>query len=151
MDVDATAAPCAPEGAAEARATCAIIDTFIGRRHMADLNTTIRMLEQQKDELLEQVNALIRAIAALKGTDRGARLPPPAAEPRVPASARAAARPKRKRHFVLSEEHKQKLLEGQRRSRERRQGAPANGAAPAAAAEWSASSAPRLVKPEQPD
>ena len=113
---------------------------------MADLSTTIRMLEQQRDELLDQVNALIRAIAALKGTDRGARSAavPPEPAPRQPS--RPPARAKKKRQFVLTEEHKRKLLEGQRRSRERRNATAPGTAAAASAPEWSA--APRLVKPE---
>ncbi|HYT76867.1 MAG TPA: hypothetical protein VEL79_19080 [Vicinamibacterales bacterium] len=110
---------------------------------MADLTDTIKFLERQRDELLDQVNAIIRAIAALKGTDGSVRrTPSPYAPPvdRPAPSQRTNGR--KRRQFVLSEEHKQKLLEGQRRAREARLTA-----GPSAVPDSTAhDAAPRLVR-----
>jgi hypothetical protein len=114
---------------------------------MADLNATIRLLEQQRDELLDQVNAIIRAIAALKGTDgstRRAVAPSDAPVPGAPQRRKA----RKKRQVTLTEEHKQKLLEGQRRAREARERA-AGAAEPEGSAATVADMAPRLVKGPQ--
>jgi hypothetical protein len=94
---------------------------------MADFTTTIRKLQEQRRALVDQVAAIDRAIAALSGIDKGTGGAP------APAPRHRQAKPKaRKRHFVMSEEHKQKLLEGQRRAREARAAAaPREPAAPA--------------------
>jgi hypothetical protein len=115
---------------------------------MADLSATIRLLEQQRDELLDQVNAIVRAIAALKGTDgsvrRAVTAPGAAAVPRTS----DRSRPRKKRQFTLTEEHKQKLLEGQQRAREARERAAAGGQVSDSGRV--ADATPRLVKaPEQ--
>ncbi len=115
---------------------------------MADFSATISTLQQQRRELLDQVAAIDRAIAALSGTDRpyrsAARMEAPAAPPE------GRARRAKKRTFVLSEEHKRKLIEGQQRAREKRlvaEHAEAADAPGPATAAWTGSGAPRLVKP----
>lgn len=125
---------------------------------MADFSETIKTLEQQRQQMLDQVAAIDRAIAALRGIDRPGRAmsaATTAAATAAPAAAapaaRAAAKPKRKRQFKLSEEHKRKLLEGQRRAREARLAGNgrANNNAPAAVPSAPASEPlPRLVKPD---
>jgi ABC-type hemin transport system substrate-binding protein len=117
---------------------------------MADLTDTIKLLERQRDELLDQVNAIIRAIAALKGTDGSARrLEAPYARQAPLAAPRAPEKARKKRHFVLSEEHKKKLLEGQRRARETRMAAAtANDTGAVPPAGWAGDGAPRLVRRE---
>lgn len=88
---------------------------------MADFTATLKTLEQQRRQLLEEVAAIDRAMAALKGADRPGRwLPEEGTQPRT---APPASRVRKKRAFTLSEEHKRKLLEGQRRAREKRRGA----------------------------
>jgi hypothetical protein len=115
-----------------------------------DFTTTIRTLEQQRSELLDQVAAIDRAIAALTGADKPGRrpaAPPPRLETPVPATPAAPAR--KKRQFRLSEEHKQKLLEGQRRARESRNlvAAASDEGAPVIAG-WKGDGPARLVKKE---
>jgi hypothetical protein len=112
---------------------------------MADFSATIRTLEQQRRDLLEQVAAIDRAIAALNGSDKPHRKLPvvaagaPAAAPRRPAA--------KKRRFALSEEHKRKLVEGRKRAREARLvPAPAAEASSAPVAAWTGDGLPRLVK-----
>jgi hypothetical protein len=103
------------------------------------------MLEQQRDELIAQVNAIVRAIAALRGTDGSTRLTPEAERLQAPVRQAKPERPRRR--FVMSEEHKRKLREGQRRAREAR--AAAAGASTSASSGVAAERAPRLVtKPE---
>jgi len=113
---------------------------------MADFSATISTLEQQRRELLDQVAAIDRAIAALSGTDR----------PYRPGAARAAAAPnpapsatpkRKKRQFALSEDHKRTLLEGQQRAREKRMAAESTAAETAVPpVAWPGAGAPRLVK-----
>ena len=114
---------------------------------MANLSGTIRTLEEQRDELLGQVDAINRAIAALRGTDRTGRSRQAARVERPPAPA-----PKpmaRKRHFALSEEHKRKLVEGRKRAKEARAAVShASDTSAAAIAGWKGDEAPRLVKRE---
>lgn len=114
---------------------------------MADFAATIRTLEQQRQQLLEQLSAVDRAIAALKGTDRPGRwMPPDRVEP---PPAQTGKRARKKREFKLSDEHKQKLLEGQRRAREaRRAGGTASDAGVPAIMGWKGDAPPRLVKRE---
>jgi hypothetical protein len=78
---------------------------------MADFSSTIRTLEEQRQQLLDQVAAIDRAIAALKAVDR-----PHRNQPGTTAQPAAPARPRKPR--TLSEEHKRKMVEGRRRSRE---------------------------------
>jgi hypothetical protein len=120
---------------------------------MADFTAAIRTLERQRDELLaqrddlfRQLDAINRAISALTGSDKGVRVGP---VPRVEAASPAPP-PKpirKKRQFTLSEEHKRKLLEGQRRAREARGAATqaSDAGAPIIAA-WHGDGPPRLVK-----
>ncbi|MEX1128055.1 MAG: hypothetical protein WD227_06205 [Vicinamibacterales bacterium] len=112
---------------------------------MADFSATIRTLEQQRKELLDQVAAIDRAIAALNGSDKPYRKPSPVTivEPAV-----AMRRPAvKKRRFALSEEHKRKLVEGRKRAREARLvPAPAAEATAAPVAAWTGDGLPRLVK-----
>ena len=117
---------------------------------MADLADTIKLLERQRDELLDQVNAIIRAIAALKGTDGSQRRVEAAhVGQTVPIAPRPAAKARKKRHFILSEEHKQKLLEGQHRARQARlAAATARDTGTPVAAGQASDGAPRLVKRE---
>jgi hypothetical protein len=112
---------------------------------MTDFSATIRTLEQQRRDLLEQVAAIDRAIAALNGSDKPHRkLPVVAAGEPVAAPRRPTAK---KRRFALSEEHKRKLVEGRRRAREARLApVPASDAGAAAAGGWTGDGLPRLVK-----
>jgi hypothetical protein len=112
---------------------------------MADFSATIRTLEEQRRELLDQVAAIDRAIAALNGSDKSHRKPPPVTvvEPAAPTRRPAV----KKRRFALSEEHKRKLVEGRKRAREARLvPAPASEAGGAPVAGWTGDGLPRLVK-----
>jgi hypothetical protein len=99
---------------------------------MADFKDTIRILEEQRRELLEQAAAIDRAIGALKGLDRvgvGRSVAPAAPPPQGP---RAVASSPRRR---LSQEHKRKIAEGRRRALAARTAAPEAPATPATA-DW---------------
>jgi hypothetical protein len=113
----------------------------IGVQAMADFGSTIRTLQEQRQQLLNQVAAIDRAIAALQGVDRPHRAQP-AAMPVAAAPPAPAARPRKRR--VLSEEHKQKMIEGRRRSRE---AARTGAVEPPAGGNGSVLGPPRLVKP----
>jgi hypothetical protein len=116
---------------------------------MADLAGAIRMLEEHRIQLVEQLDAINRAIAALKGTDRaGARAKPlTVAAPATPAAGRVPTR--RRRHITLSEEHKRKLVEGRRRAREARAVlATASDSEVPSNAGWKGDGPPRLIKNE---
>lgn len=88
---------------------------------MVNLDSTIKMLQDKREELLDQLNAIDRAIAALKGTTA-----PGATERQEPeAPQRAPVEPPPevfptvvKPKLILSEKHKQALLDGGRRARE---------------------------------
>jgi hypothetical protein len=80
---------------------------------MIDLTRTIRLLEAKRLELLNQLQAIDKALAALHGTDTkvsAAEAQPPIVDvPRV-----TVIKPKR----TLSEAHKHAMIEGRRRARE---------------------------------
>lgn len=117
------------------------------QKPVADFSETIRALERQRRELLEQVAAIDRAIAALSGADKPYRRPgmAPVATPAPPPARRAV----KKRRFALSEEHKRKLVEGRKRAREARAlSAEASDAGAPADSAWSGDGPPRLVKRE---
>jgi hypothetical protein len=86
---------------------------------VATLKQIVRLLEGQRRELLEQLAAIDRAIAALGSTGPEAADAPPAA-PDVPAERTAgtvmATHVKARR--VLSDSHKQALVAGKRKARE---------------------------------
>jgi hypothetical protein len=113
---------------------------------MANLIAAVRLLEEHRNDLVNQLDAVETAIAALKGAERTeGRL----TSPSVPTLAAPAKSRRPKRHFVLTDEHKQKLVEGRRRAREARAGADsASDASAPLVAHWSADGPPRLVKPE---
>lgn len=113
---------------------------------MADFSATIRTLQQQRHELLEQVAAIDRAIAALSGTDKPYRTAAPVRPATVEPPPRRS--PARKRTFVLTEEHKRKLVEGRKKAREARGASVAPVEAMPVIAGWSGDGPPRLVKPE---
>jgi hypothetical protein len=112
---------------------------------MVNLEKSINALLAERALLVNQLNAVDEALAALRGATEPAA--PPAdiarAEPAGPEVTRVA--PKR----VLSEEHKQKLAEGRQRTRRNKEVAkgtarePLDGVPALAAA---LSEAPRLVK-----
>ncbi len=88
---------------------------------MTTLKHIVRMLEEQRRELLDQLAAVDRAIAALgAGGTQAAAVRPAAAD--VPAEDIAAAVLPRhvKARRVLSDSHKQALIAGRRRAREAR-------------------------------
>jgi hypothetical protein len=85
---------------------------------MATLNQTIRRLEEQRRELLDQLESIDRSIAALNGVGMTIEETRPS-EPDVPAEHTASTvlprrvRPKR----VLSDSHKQAVIVGRRNAR----------------------------------
>ena len=86
---------------------------------MVNLEPTIQLLHDKRRELLEQLNAIERAIQALASADSSlSTQTPPAAETKEGTVAAPAAivviPPKR----ALSEAHKDALLEGRRKARE---------------------------------
>jgi hypothetical protein len=116
---------------------------------MADFSATIKTLQQQRHELLDQVAAIDRAIAALNGADKPNRTPGLTDKP-TPARAAAPSRPagRKRRGFTLSEEHKRKLVEGRKRAREARTAPQVAVEEPVPAiAGWTGEGSPRLVKP----
>ena len=88
---------------------------------MTTLKHIVRMLEEQRRELLDQLAAVDRAIAALGGGGTEAAAAGPAAVD-VPAEEIAGAVLPRhvKARRVLSDSHKQALIAGRRRAREAR-------------------------------
>jgi len=87
---------------------------------MADLDRIVSLLKEQRRELLDQLDAIDKAIAALNGArsaevdhvDEQPQTPevsPPSAAPIVP----RVVKPRR----VLGESHKQALTEGRRKAR----------------------------------
>ncbi len=128
---------------------------------MVTLNRIISMLGEQRRELLAQLDAIDRAIAALNGGGHAvADTPPvepavePAVEPDVPAEhAATAVLPRRVTpRRVLSDSHKQALIVGRRKAREVRDAAkglaremPADSFVPAIGTRGDRH-APRLVK-----
>lgn len=120
---------------------------------MAKLNRIVSMLEEQRRELLDQLDAVDKAIAALNGADKtvtetATARPHAAAEPT--ASAVLPTRVKSRR--VLSDEHRQALIVGNRKAREARDAAkglarelPADSFVPAIGTRGD-SQPPRLVK-----
>ena len=91
---------------------------------MVKLNRIIRMLDEQRRELLDQLDAIDRAIAALDSAGTAAAETPPA-EPDVPADKAASAAVTRrvKPRRVLSDSHKEALVLGKRKARETREAA----------------------------
>ena len=85
---------------------------------LVDLNPTLSMLEEQRGELLGQLDAIDRAITALNGAGTPVAETRPA-EPDLPAEHTAsAALPRRvKPRRVLSDSHKEAVRVGKRRAR----------------------------------
>jgi hypothetical protein len=88
---------------------------------MAKLKSIVRMLEAQRVELLKQLDAIDRALAAL-GSAGMAVAEAPLAEADVPAEDAARTVPPRqvKAPRVLTDSHKRALTAGRRRARETR-------------------------------
>ena len=117
---------------------------------MTDLNDAVSLLRAKRDELLTQLDAIDKALAALSGVDVAAR-PTPAEDPQEKTA--AAILPTRlKAPRTLSDEHKHALTEGRRKARHAKDAAaglarelpePSPGLTPAASAEGRQ---PRLVK-----
>ncbi len=87
---------------------------------MVRLNRIVSMLEEQRRELLDQLDAVDRAIAALGSAGTAAANTPPAEDPDAPAEHRASGvLPRRvKPRRVLSDSNKQALIVGTRKARE---------------------------------
>jgi len=86
---------------------------------MADLKQIVQMLEGQRRELVDQLAAVDKAIAALNGTAAAggdARPAQPDIPTEAPPATQLARRVKEKR--VLSDAHKQALIAGRRKTRE---------------------------------
>ena len=86
---------------------------------MVNLEPTIQLLHDKRNELLEQLNAINRAIQALTSSDStlSTQTPPVVGRTKeeiVAAPAVVVIPPKR----VLTESHKEALLEGRRKARE---------------------------------
>ena len=85
---------------------------------MTSLKQIVRLLEGQRRELLDQLDAIDRAIAALGNVGTEAAAPPPIAAD-VPAEGAEEMLPTRvKAKRVLSDSHKQALIAGKRKARE---------------------------------
>ena len=86
---------------------------------MVKLHRIMRMLDEERRAVLDQLDAIDRAIAALNSAGTAAGDTPPAG-PEVPADkAASAAVPRRvKPRRVLSESHKEALVRGKRKARE---------------------------------
>ncbi len=119
---------------------------------MVNLRDTVVILQAQRRELVEQLDAVDKAIAALRSASGGAETDEGKTAETVKKAPgdRVARTVKPKR--VLSEAHKQAMIAGRRRGRAAKEVAagraremPEEGFVPAIAA-GSASEAPRLVK-----
>jgi hypothetical protein len=88
---------------------------------MIDLGRTIRMLEVKREELVSQLQAIDKAIAALHGTDAvvSASREQSNVVETPPVIVIKVIKPKR----ALSESHKQALIDGRRRAHQARQAA----------------------------
>jgi hypothetical protein len=85
---------------------------------MAELKQIVRMLEGQRRELVDQLAAVDKAIAALNGTAAGGDASP--AQPDIPTEDPPATKLPRqvKQKRVLSDVHKQAMISGRRKARE---------------------------------
>jgi hypothetical protein len=85
---------------------------------MAELKQILCMLEGQRQELVDQLAAVDKAIAALKGTAAGGDARP--AQPDIPTEDPPATKLPRqvKQKRVLSDVHKQAMISGRRKARE---------------------------------
>ena len=86
---------------------------------MAELKHIVRMLERQRRDLVDQLAAVDKAIAALNGTAATGGDASPA-QPDIPTEdPRATKLPRRiKQKRVLSDAHKQAMVAGRRKARE---------------------------------
>ena len=85
---------------------------------MAELTHIVRMLEGQRRELVDQLAAVDKAIAALKGTTAAGDDARPA-QTDIPEDSPATKLPRRiKQKRVLSDAHKQAMIAGRRKARE---------------------------------
>jgi hypothetical protein len=86
---------------------------------MAELKQIVRMLEGQRRELVDQLAAVDKAIAALNGTAAAGGDARPA-QPDIPTEGPPATKlPRRvKQKRVLSDVHKQAMISGRRKARE---------------------------------
>ena len=85
---------------------------------MAELKQIVRMLEGQRRELVDQLAAVDKAIAALNGTAAAGGDARPAQPDSIqdPPATKLPRRVKQKR--VLSDAHKQAMIAGRRKARE---------------------------------
>jgi hypothetical protein len=86
---------------------------------MVKLNRTVRMLQAKREELLDQLDAVDKALAALNGAkiavaEAPARNPRKATEEAGSPVVPTRVKPQR----VLSDEHKHALIEGRRKARQ---------------------------------
>ena len=85
---------------------------------MDTLKRIVRMLEQQRQELLDQLEAVDRAIAALGNAGTAVQDVPPEGPDPSAGQVDAARLPKQvKARRVLSDSHKQALVVGRRKAR----------------------------------
>ena len=86
---------------------------------MATLKQIVGMLEEQRRELLDQLDGIDRAIAALGGAGIEAAEPGPAASGVSVEDTAGTVQPRQvKARRVLTDAHKQALVAGKRRARE---------------------------------
>jgi len=124
---------------------------------MVNLNDVVLVLRAKRQELLDQLDAVDKALAALSGIGDAVTLPPgrnPQEPPETPDGTVTPTRLKARR--ILSDAHKHALSEGRRKARHAKDAAaglarelpePAVGLAPASSAEGRQ---PRLVKRTKP-
>ncbi len=120
---------------------------------MINLNDAVRQLRAKRQELLEQLEALDKALAALSGFDVTSTAEEPPQEAMEEAPGAGAVLPTRiKAPKTLSDEHKHALKEGRRKARHSKDAAagfarelPEPASAPASAS-GADGGQPRLVK-----
>ena len=121
---------------------------------MATLNQIVSMLQEQRRELLEQLSAVDRALAALEGGEAAAPATLPAAPAVVdaPAEAREVLPRRVTARRVMTDPHREAVIAGKRRARNVREAAkglarelPDEGFVPAIRRRGD-DQAPRLVK-----
>jgi hypothetical protein len=121
---------------------------------LTTLKHIVRMLDEQRRELLDQLAAVDRAIAALGGGGTEAAAARPVAADVPPEDSAGVVRPRQiKTRRMLSDSHKQALIAGRRRAREARDVAtglaremPDDGFVPAIGTRKGERQPPRLVK-----
>ena len=110
------------EGKSEIPDKCRPVVSFlVNGVKMVNLDSTTTMLQDKRRELIDQLDAIDRAIAALKGTTVASctQEQKPQARHTAPVKTPSEVLPTVvKPQRILSDAHKQKLIEGRRRARE---------------------------------